>query len=113
MPRASPAPLLFSRSQGFLPPPRLVPFPLSAREVAQRCPSPQGLGFLSLPPREQVSTCVFILERLLQALDPLYVILDLREALLKGFFHPDDSVKILTMSQVQGFLQEEGTELWV
>lgn len=109
--------LLFSRSGGFLPPPRLIPCAVSGREVAQRCPFPQGLRFLSVPPREQVSACVSILERLLQALDPLYVIQNLREELQKGLFHPDDSVKILTMSQVQGFFQEEGTqlcgELWV
>lgn len=60
-----------------------------------------------------MSTCVSILERLLQALDTLYVIQNLREELQKGLVHPDDSVKILTMSQVQGFLQEEGTEISV
>lgn len=81
-------------------PPWLIPCPLSGREVAQRCPSPHGLGFLCVPPREKVSACVAILERLLQALDPLYVIQNLKEELQKGLFHPDDSVKILTMSQV-------------
>lgn len=54
-------------------------------------------------PREQVSACVSILERLLPALDPLYVIQNLREELQKGLFHPDDSVKILSISQVLGF----------
>uniref|UniRef100_A0A8C3CEZ7 26S proteasome non-ATPase regulatory subunit 5 n=1 Tax=Cairina moschata TaxID=8855 RepID=A0A8C3CEZ7_CAIMO len=57
-------------------------------------------GLLSVNDREQVSTCVSILERLLQALDPLYVIQNLKEELQKGLFHPDDSVKILTISQI-------------
>lgn len=113
VPRAWAAPLLLSRSGRSLPPPRLIPGALAGREVAKRCPFPQGLSFLSVPLREQVSACVSILERLLQALDPLYVIQNLREELQKGLFHPDDSVKILSMAQVQGFLQEEGTELWV
>ncbi|XP_069729448.1 26S proteasome non-ATPase regulatory subunit 5 [Phaenicophaeus curvirostris] len=55
---------------------------------------------LSAGDREQVSACVSILERLLPALDPLYMIQNLREELQKGLFHPDDSVKILTISQV-------------
>ncbi|XP_019366377.1 PREDICTED: 26S proteasome non-ATPase regulatory subunit 5 [Gavialis gangeticus] len=50
--------------------------------------------------REQVSLCVSILERFLQALDPLDVICDFRGELQEGLFHPDDSVKILTISQV-------------
>ncbi|XP_067165187.1 26S proteasome non-ATPase regulatory subunit 5 isoform X2 [Apteryx mantelli] len=57
-------------------------------------------GLLSAGDREQVSACVAILERLLQALDPPYLIRNLREELQKGLFHPDDSVKILTISQV-------------
>ncbi|XP_075026863.1 26S proteasome non-ATPase regulatory subunit 5 isoform X3 [Calonectris borealis] len=57
-------------------------------------------ALLSVNDREQVSACVSILERLLQALDPVYVIQNLREELQKGLFHPDDSVKILTISQV-------------
>lgn len=48
-----------------------------------------------------MSACVAVLERLLQALDPLYVIQNLREELRKGLFHPDDSVKILSISQVR------------
>ncbi|XP_046757724.1 26S proteasome non-ATPase regulatory subunit 5 isoform X1 [Gallus gallus] len=55
---------------------------------------------LSSSEREQLSACVAVLERLLQALDPLYVIQNLREELRKGLFHPDDSVKILSISQV-------------
>ncbi|NXY84859.1 PSMD5 ATPase, partial [Alcedo cyanopectus] len=57
-------------------------------------------GLLSVNDREQVAACVSILERLLQALDPLYVIQNLKEELQKGLFHPEDSVKILTISQV-------------
>ncbi|XP_051492818.1 26S proteasome non-ATPase regulatory subunit 5 isoform X2 [Apus apus] len=57
-------------------------------------------ALLCVNDREQVSACVSILERLLQALDPVYVIQNLREELQKGLFHPDDSVKILTISQV-------------
>ncbi|KAF4797700.1 26S proteasome non-ATPase regulatory subunit 5 [Turdus rufiventris] len=56
--------------------------------------------------REKVSACVAILERLLQALDPLYVIQNLKEELQKGLFHPDDSVKILTMSQVGRIVED-------
>ncbi|XP_006265810.2 26S proteasome non-ATPase regulatory subunit 5 [Alligator mississippiensis] len=50
--------------------------------------------------REQVSLCVSILERFLQALDPPDVIRDFRGELQEGLFHPDDAVKILTISQV-------------
>uniref|UniRef100_A0A8C3MIA0 26S proteasome non-ATPase regulatory subunit 5 n=1 Tax=Geospiza parvula TaxID=87175 RepID=A0A8C3MIA0_GEOPR len=63
-------------------------------------------GLLAVNDREQVSACVSILERLLQALDPLYVIQSLREELQKGLFHPDDSVKILTMSQVGRIVED-------
>lgn len=97
------------------------PSPAPSAPLAARCPFPwspprwhgrgaEGVVALSVPPREQVSTCVSILERLLQALDPLYVIQNLKEELQKGLFHPDDSVKILTISQVQVLLQD-GTEL--
>ncbi|NXY38377.1 PSMD5 ATPase, partial [Pomatorhinus ruficollis] len=63
-------------------------------------------GLLAVNDREQVSTCVSILERLLQALDPLYVIQNLREELQKGLVHPDDSVKILTMAQVGRIVED-------
>uniref|UniRef100_A0A8C7DXM3 26S proteasome non-ATPase regulatory subunit 5 n=1 Tax=Naja naja TaxID=35670 RepID=A0A8C7DXM3_NAJNA len=49
---------------------------------------------------EQISLCVSILERFLQVMDPLDVIQNFGEELQKGLFHPDDSVKILTISQV-------------
>ncbi|KAF2987217.1 hypothetical protein EK904_010219 [Melospiza melodia maxima] len=63
-------------------------------------------GLLAVNDREQVSACVSILERLLQALDPLYVIQSLREELHKGLFHPDDSVKILAMSQIGRIVED-------
>ncbi|EMP34610.1 26S proteasome non-ATPase regulatory subunit 5, partial [Chelonia mydas] len=56
--------------------------------------------FPSLSNREQIALCVSILERFLQAVDPLYVIQNFREELQKGLFHPDDSVKLLTIAQV-------------
>ncbi|XP_063172099.1 26S proteasome non-ATPase regulatory subunit 5 isoform X3 [Candoia aspera] len=49
---------------------------------------------------EQISLCVSVLERFLQVMDPLDVIQNFGEELQKGLFHPDDSVKILTISQV-------------
>ncbi|XP_014446000.1 26S proteasome non-ATPase regulatory subunit 5 [Tupaia chinensis] len=50
--------------------------------------------------REQTTLCVSILERLLQALEPVHVARNLRADLQRGLTHPDDSVKILTLSQV-------------
>lgn len=50
--------------------------------------------------REQTTLCVSILERLLQAMEPVHVARNLRVDLQKGLTHPDDSVKILTLSQV-------------
>uniref|UniRef100_A0A8D0HL42 26S proteasome non-ATPase regulatory subunit 5 n=1 Tax=Sphenodon punctatus TaxID=8508 RepID=A0A8D0HL42_SPHPU len=56
--------------------------------------------------REQVALCVAILERFLQAMDPLFVIQNFGEELQKGLFHPDDSVKILTISQVGRIVED-------
>uniref|UniRef100_A0A8C6DXS1 26S proteasome non-ATPase regulatory subunit 5 n=1 Tax=Moschus moschiferus TaxID=68415 RepID=A0A8C6DXS1_MOSMO len=50
--------------------------------------------------REQTTLCVSILERLLQALEPVHVARNLRGDLQRGLTHPNDSVKILTLSQV-------------
>ncbi|MXQ88501.1 hypothetical protein E5288_WYG006746 [Bos mutus] len=50
--------------------------------------------------REQTTLCVSILERLLQALEPIHVARNLRVDLQRGLTHPNDSVKILTLSQV-------------
>ncbi|XP_004411606.1 PREDICTED: 26S proteasome non-ATPase regulatory subunit 5 isoform X2 [Odobenus rosmarus divergens] len=50
--------------------------------------------------REQITLCVSILERLLQAVEPVHVARNLGADLQRGLTHPDDSVKILTLSQV-------------
>uniref|UniRef100_A0A9L0IL34 26S proteasome non-ATPase regulatory subunit 5 n=1 Tax=Equus asinus TaxID=9793 RepID=A0A9L0IL34_EQUAS len=50
--------------------------------------------------REQTALCVSILERLLQAVEPVHVARNLKGDLQRGLTHPSDSVKILTLSQV-------------
>ncbi|KAJ1146136.1 hypothetical protein NDU88_012418 [Pleurodeles waltl] len=50
--------------------------------------------------REQIALCVSVLERLLEALDPVFVAQNFKEELQRGLYHPDDTVKILTVSQV-------------
>ncbi|XP_010585990.1 26S proteasome non-ATPase regulatory subunit 5 isoform X2 [Loxodonta africana] len=50
--------------------------------------------------REQTALCISILERLLQAVEPVQVAQNLQIDLQRGLTHPDDSVKILTLSQV-------------
>ncbi|KAH0517073.1 26S proteasome non-ATPase regulatory subunit 5 [Microtus ochrogaster] len=50
--------------------------------------------------REQTALCVSILERLLQAVEPVHLARHLRVDLQKGLTHPDDSVKSLTLSQI-------------
>ncbi|XP_049629027.1 26S proteasome non-ATPase regulatory subunit 5 [Suncus etruscus] len=50
--------------------------------------------------REQTTLCVSILERLLQAVEPVDVARNFRVDLQKGLAHPSDSVKTLTLSQV-------------
>nr|XP_040142154.1 26S proteasome non-ATPase regulatory subunit 5 isoform X2 [Ictidomys tridecemlineatus] len=50
--------------------------------------------------REQTTLCVSILERLLQAVEPVHVARNLKVDLQRGLNHPDDSVKILTLSQL-------------
>lgn len=55
---------------------------------------------------EQISLCVSILERFLQVMDPLYIIQHFGEELQKGLFHPDDSVKILTLTQVGRIVED-------
>uniref|UniRef100_A0A8D0P4P7 26S proteasome non-ATPase regulatory subunit 5 n=1 Tax=Sus scrofa TaxID=9823 RepID=A0A8D0P4P7_PIG len=49
--------------------------------------------------REQTTLCVSILERLLQALEPVHVARNLKVDLQRGLTHTNDSVKILTLSQ--------------
>ncbi|KAL1787052.1 26S proteasome non-ATPase regulatory subunit 5 [Sigmodon hispidus] len=50
--------------------------------------------------REQTSLCVSILERLLQAVEPVHLARNLGVDLQRGLTHPDDSVKTLTLSQI-------------
>ncbi|XP_056409161.1 LOW QUALITY PROTEIN: 26S proteasome non-ATPase regulatory subunit 5 [Hyla sarda] len=50
--------------------------------------------------REQVSLCVTILERILQALDPVHIARNYKEELQRGLHHPEDPVRLLAISQV-------------
>ncbi|XP_066569153.1 26S proteasome non-ATPase regulatory subunit 5 isoform X2 [Amia ocellicauda] len=50
--------------------------------------------------REQTELCVAILMRILQALDPVNLVQNFRAELLSGLKHPDDTVKILAMTQI-------------
>lgn len=55
---------------------------------------------MSFAHREQVDLCVDILERILVALSPLHLIQNYRGKLQEGLSHPNDSVKILALTQV-------------
>ncbi|XP_067868358.1 26S proteasome non-ATPase regulatory subunit 5 isoform X2 [Heterodontus francisci] len=57
-------------------------------------------SLLNSDDREQIDTCVVILDRLLQALDPVYLAQNFKVELQKGLQHSDDSVKILAVSQI-------------
>ncbi|XP_075435060.1 26S proteasome non-ATPase regulatory subunit 5 [Ascaphus truei] len=75
--------------------------PLST--LRERAPGLQlGVIFslLNFNDREHVALCVAILERFLQALEPVHVARSYKEELKRGLYHPDDSVKLLTISQV-------------
>lgn len=50
--------------------------------------------------REQVELCVDILERILAALSPLCVVQNYRAELQAGLTHPNETVKILALTQV-------------
>lgn len=52
--------------------------------------------------REQIEVCVEILSHVLQALAPVQLAQNYKTALHSGLNHPDDSVKILTLTQVSG-----------
>lgn len=52
--------------------------------------------------REQIEVCVEILSRVLQALEPIQLAQNYKTALQSGLSHPDDSVKVLTLTQVSG-----------
>ncbi|MEQ2261840.1 hypothetical protein XENORESO_016630 [Xenotaenia resolanae] len=50
--------------------------------------------------REQVDLCVDILERILLALNPLHLVHNYRGKLQEGLSHPNDTVKILALTQI-------------
>lgn len=50
--------------------------------------------------REQVELCVDILERILMALSPVHLAQNYRAELHGGLTHPQDTVKILALTQV-------------
>lgn len=50
--------------------------------------------------REQVELCVDILERILIALSPVGLVQNYRAELQAGLTHPNDTVKILALTQV-------------
>ncbi|EPY72392.1 26S proteasome non-ATPase regulatory subunit 5 [Camelus ferus] len=81
--------------------PPLQSVPLSElREQAAELRLGPLFRLLSENPWEQTALCVSILERLLQALEPVHVARNFRSDLQRGLTHPNDSVKLLTLSQV-------------
>lgn len=50
--------------------------------------------------REQVELCVDILERILIALSPVCLVQSYRAELQAGLTHPNDTVKIMALTQV-------------
>ncbi|XP_073761922.1 26S proteasome non-ATPase regulatory subunit 5 isoform X2 [Callorhinus ursinus] len=74
--------------------------PLSElRELAAELRLGPLFSLLNENHREQITLCVSILERLLQAVEPVHMARNLGADLQRGLTHPDDSVKILTLSQ--------------
>ncbi|XP_061589283.1 26S proteasome non-ATPase regulatory subunit 5 [Cololabis saira] len=63
--------------------------------------------------REQVELCVDILERILTALRPSYVVQNYRSELQRGLTHPNDTVKILALTQIARAVRDPdaGTEI--
>ncbi|OCT67060.1 26S proteasome non-ATPase regulatory subunit 5 [Xenopus laevis] len=57
-------------------------------------------SLLNVNDREQITVCVGILERFLQALEPVDIARNYKEELQRGLYHPDDSVKTLAITQV-------------
>ncbi|XP_044517440.1 26S proteasome non-ATPase regulatory subunit 5 isoform X1 [Gracilinanus agilis] len=75
--------------------------PLSSlREQAAELRLGPLFSLLNANHREQTTLCVSILERFLQAMEPVYVARNLRDELHRGLSHPDDAVVILTLAQV-------------
>ncbi|XP_075690727.1 26S proteasome non-ATPase regulatory subunit 5 [Rhinoderma darwinii] len=75
--------------------------PLSA--LRERVPELRLGGIFSLMngnDQEQVVLCVAILERFLQASEPVHIARNYKEELQRGLYHPEDSVKLLAISQV-------------
>uniref|UniRef100_A0A7N8Y1T0 26S proteasome non-ATPase regulatory subunit 5 n=1 Tax=Mastacembelus armatus TaxID=205130 RepID=A0A7N8Y1T0_9TELE len=58
--------------------------------------------------REQVQLCVDILERILMALSPEYLAQNYRVELQGGLTHPNESVKILALTQISRMVENPG-----
>uniref|UniRef100_A0A672MKX7 26S proteasome non-ATPase regulatory subunit 5 n=1 Tax=Sinocyclocheilus grahami TaxID=75366 RepID=A0A672MKX7_SINGR len=56
-------------------------------------------GLLNTNDKEQIEVCVEILSRVLQALEPIQLAQNYKTALQSGLNHPNDSVKVLTLTQ--------------
>ncbi|XP_032904499.1 26S proteasome non-ATPase regulatory subunit 5 [Amblyraja radiata] len=75
--------------------------PLNAlREVATGLCFGVLFNLLETDDREQIDVCVDILERLLQALEPIYLAQTYKLELQKGLQHSDDRVKVLALTQI-------------
>uniref|UniRef100_UPI00398E9EDC 26S proteasome non-ATPase regulatory subunit 5 isoform X3 n=1 Tax=Pristiophorus japonicus TaxID=55135 RepID=UPI00398E9EDC len=70
------------------------------RELAAGLRFGMLFGLLDSGDREQIDVCVAILERLLQALEPIYLAQNFKVELQAGLQHSDDNVKILAVSQI-------------
>ncbi|KAF6729122.1 26S proteasome non-ATPase regulatory subunit 5 [Oryzias melastigma] len=57
-------------------------------------------SLLSSNDRQQVELCVEILDRILMALSPLHLVQNYRTELQGGLTHPNDTVKILALTQI-------------
>ncbi|XP_051893374.1 26S proteasome non-ATPase regulatory subunit 5 [Pristis pectinata] len=57
-------------------------------------------NLLDCDDREQIDVCVAILERLLQALEPVFLAQNYKLELQKGLQHSDDRVKVLALTQI-------------
>ncbi|XP_016128312.1 26S proteasome non-ATPase regulatory subunit 5-like [Sinocyclocheilus grahami] len=57
-------------------------------------------GLLNTNDKEQIEVCVEILSRVLQALEPIQLAQNYKTALQSGLNHPNDSVKVLTLTQI-------------
>uniref|UniRef100_A0A8C2D0W8 26S proteasome non-ATPase regulatory subunit 5 n=1 Tax=Cyprinus carpio TaxID=7962 RepID=A0A8C2D0W8_CYPCA len=57
-------------------------------------------GLLNTNDKEQIEVCVEILSRVLQALEPIQLAQNYKTALQSGLNHPNDSVRLLTLTQM-------------